>query len=121
MQKKILVVDDDVLFLELIGDLLQRARYEVVTAGNGKAALEILAQQTVDVIISDFEMPTMNGIAFHANVSSDKRRRRIPFIFVTGSGDRKMLEYVEANPSVTLIKKIELTNELLPAVERALA
>lgn len=120
MQKKILVVDDDPLFIELIGDLLRRQQYEVVTASNGKEALEILARQFVGAILSDFEMPAMNGIAFHAQVSSDERLKHIPFILITGSGDQKILEYVEANPSITLIKKIDLISELIPAIERAL-
>lgn len=120
MQKKILVVDDDPLFIELIGDLLRGQQYQVVTASTGRVAFEILARQPVDVILSDFEMPEMNGAAFHTRVSRDERMKRIPFILITGSGDQNMFEYVEANPSIRLIKKIDLTNELLPAIERAL-
>jgi putative two-component system response regulator len=59
---KILIVDDDDLALEMLRHTLLRAGYEVETAPNGRAALEILRQGHIRLVISDWEMPEMTGI-----------------------------------------------------------
>lgn len=59
---KILIVDDDDLALEMLRHTLLRAGYEVETAPNGRAALEILRQGRIRLVISDWEMPEMTGI-----------------------------------------------------------
>lgn len=59
---KILIVDDDDLALEMLRHTLLRAGYEVETAPNGRAALEILRQGRTRLVISDWEMPEMTGI-----------------------------------------------------------
>src|SRR5882724_12795963 len=59
---RILIVDDDDLALEMLRHTLVRAGYDVETAPNGRAALEILRQGRTRLVISDWEMPEMTGI-----------------------------------------------------------
>jgi CheY-like chemotaxis protein len=58
---KILVVDDDVVCRDLLATVLRRQRYEVLTAANGREALEILAQTDCRIVITDWVMPEVNG------------------------------------------------------------
>ena len=61
-QRTVLVVDDDEMFARSVKRLLESAGYGVTTAGDGNAAIEMIRRQAFDVILSDIQMPGMNGI-----------------------------------------------------------
>ena len=70
----------------LVEDLLTGEGYNVVSAVNGKDALEKLqAEKEIDLIISDILMPVMDGFMFCENVKRDEKLRNIPFLFSTAS------------------------------------
>jgi len=60
----ILVVDDEELFLEYIKSMFSGESYTVITASSGKQGLEILKQQSVNMVISEYKIPLMNGLEF---------------------------------------------------------
>jgi DNA-binding NtrC family response regulator len=60
----ILVVDDEELFIEYIKSMLSGESYNVITASNGKQGLEILKKQSVNLVISEYKIPLMNGLEF---------------------------------------------------------
>jgi len=70
----------------LVEDLLTGEGYNVISAVNGKDALEKLqAEKEIDLIISDILMPVMDGFMFCENVKRDEKLRNIPFVFSTAS------------------------------------
>ena len=82
---RILVVDDISANLEIVKRMLQREGYLVFAATNGQEALEILAQQQVELIISDILMPVMDGYQLCRQCQQDEKLRSIPFIFYTAT------------------------------------
>lgn len=60
--KKILVADDEMSIRLLYSEELKEEGYDVVTAANGKEALEIVAREPLDLVILDIKMPEMSGI-----------------------------------------------------------
>ena len=82
-KKKILLVEDTIFLQQLEKRYLEADGYEVVVADNGKEGLEILKQEPVDMIVSDIEMPEMNGWDFIKAVRNDKQFKNIPAIAVT--------------------------------------
>jgi DNA-binding response OmpR family regulator len=84
---KILVVDDNKGFLNVMGDLLKDYGYEVFLAEDGKQARELLEDQSVDLIISDVFMPTLDGSRFHSYVREFTDASNVPFIFISGFDD----------------------------------
>jgi DNA-binding response OmpR family regulator len=84
---RILVVDDNEGFLNVMGDLLEDYGYEVSRAVDGKQARELLDEQSVDVIISDVFMPTLDGVKFHSYVREFTDAANVPFIFISGYDD----------------------------------
>jgi len=62
MDKKILVIDDDILVARSIDKLLKKKNYEVCLAQSGKEALDLVTKNNYDLIISDMRMPEMDGI-----------------------------------------------------------
>ncbi|MBN1327299.1 MAG: response regulator [Candidatus Cloacimonetes bacterium] len=82
---KILILDDNKDARYLLQSLLQNAGYPVLEAANGKSALELLAEEEVDLIISDILMPVMDGFQFCRIVKKDIQLRKIPFVFYTAT------------------------------------
>ncbi|MDD4127023.1 MAG: response regulator [Methanomicrobium sp.] len=82
---KILVADDLKENRYLLESALKSQGYEVFSAANGLKALEILNEKHVDLIISDVLMPKMDGFQLCREVKSDKKLKKIPFIFYTAS------------------------------------
>jgi DNA-binding response OmpR family regulator len=86
---KILLVDDEKGFLNVMGDTLRAQGHEVLQAENGKQAREVLESQRVDLIISDVFMPTLNGVRFHSYVRDFTDSSDVPFIFMSGYEDEQ--------------------------------
>lgn len=83
MPEKILVVDDDIDSLKLIGLMLQRNGYEVVAASIGSQALTKAASEHPDLIILDVMMPDMNGYEVCRSLRKNPETRAIPIIMFT--------------------------------------
>ena len=88
---KILVVDDDDSLRELLRMHLAAAGYDVSTAADGIAAGYLVLRSPPDLILSDVNMPHMNGFEFVAALKSDKTLPEIPVIFLTSNeeGDHR--------------------------------
>ncbi len=83
MAEKILVVDDDLDSLKLIGLMLQRNGYEVIAANSGNQALTRAASDHPDLIILDVMMPDMNGYEVSRNLRHNASTQNIPIIMFT--------------------------------------
>ena len=84
----ILVVEDDLALLEGVRELLELTDYSVLTAANGREALDVLETQCPDLIVSDIMMPEMDGYQFHEKVSEQPELSAIPFIFLSARGEK---------------------------------
>lgn len=90
MPVKILVVEDDFYLMEGIKDILELDGYQVLTAGSGNNALDVLRKQKElpDLIVSDIMMPGMDGYDLLREVRGKALWNKIPFIFLTAKGER---------------------------------
>ncbi|MHA2006719.1 MAG: response regulator [Promethearchaeota archaeon] len=86
MNPLILVVDDNLVLLQNLRHLLEVNYYDVITAHNGKEALNLLSitERVPEVIISDITMPEMDGYDFFEAVSKNPFLNHVPFIFLSG-------------------------------------
>jgi two-component system alkaline phosphatase synthesis response regulator PhoP len=84
--EKILVVDDDLAVRELIQLTLHQAGYEVLSASNGKSAVEIARNEKPNLILLDVRLPLMDGYEVCRQITSDPTTKNIPVIFVTARG-----------------------------------
>jgi CheY-like chemotaxis protein len=89
--KSVLIVDDDRTWLCALSRLLEKEGFQVETATNATAALRTLQQKSVDLIVSDLNMPRMDGLELRDALVSSGTRQAIPFIFVSGSLDSENL------------------------------
>jgi two-component system chemotaxis response regulator CheY len=84
---KILIVDDDATTRKLLGLFLKAKGYEVAYAENGLDGLEKIGTAEPNLIISDLNMPYMDGIEFVKTVRADAVKSEIPILMVTTEGD----------------------------------
>jgi len=80
---RILVVEDSMTARMLIRDILESASLEVTTANDGQAGWEFLTQESFDLVVSDIEMPNMDGITLTEKIKADKNLGDLPVILVT--------------------------------------
>ena len=118
---RILVVDDNQGYLNVMGDLLRDYGYEVFLAGDGKQAREFLEDQTVDLIISDVFMPTLDGSRFHSYVREFTDSGNVPFIFVSGFDDAHTRKLVLDSRIDFFVSKTAPVETIVDLIERVKA
>ena len=84
--KTILVADDETHILHVVSMKLRNAGYNVVTARNGKEALEAATAQRPDLLITDYHMPELSGLELCQRLQQDPEMRSIPKIMLTARG-----------------------------------
>jgi CheY-like chemotaxis protein len=81
----ILIVDDMPMIHRLLCIMLSRNNHKVITALNGKEALAKLKETPVDLMITDINMPVMDGLTLMEIIQSDDRHKKLPIIVMTAS------------------------------------
>jgi signal transduction histidine kinase len=118
---RILVIDDDRIIRQTLLDGLRLAgQYEVILAEDGFEGVELARKLRPDLIVCDVEMPRMNGYGVIERLQKDPFTARIPFIFLTGYGDRGSVRQGMALGADDYISKPFKVAELIEAMETRL-
>jgi len=80
---RVLTVDDSRTILAMLHHTLTNAGFEVLQAENGQVGLDVLGREDVDVVITDINMPVMDGIEFIRNVRATGRHQSLPILILT--------------------------------------
>ncbi|MBT4527577.1 MAG: response regulator [Deltaproteobacteria bacterium] len=88
----ILLIEDTPFFQIMINEYLTSEGFVVTKAKDGKEALEILENETFDIILSDIEMPVMNGFEFIQHFRAIEKNKKIPVIALTSLNDEKNIQ-----------------------------
>ncbi|CAN2041072.1 putative two-component system response regulator [Candidatus Magnetomoraceae bacterium gMMP-15] len=120
-ERLIMVVEDSHSISKMVEYGLLNAGFQVITAENGKKALQLLASHKPDLILSDINMPEMNGFAFCEAVHTDSKLSSIPFVVMSTRSDRlgmqRMLQYGAAS---YIVKPFNM-DQLVILVEKILS
>lgn len=118
-QGRILLVEDTPFFMKMETDYLSSAGYSVITAYNGKEALQLLKENEVDMVISDIQMPVMDGLELAKRIRQDKKHAGLPLIALTSlTTDKQVRDGLDAGFNFYEIKLDK--SSLLEKVEKAL-
>ncbi len=115
---KILIVDDSRAMRRIVKKFLNNHEFKtVVEAAHGKKALEILQNDSIDLIISDLNMPVMDGLEMLEIVKANDRTKDIPFIMLTVEAIQKtMNKAIALNVDSYIVKPVSeslFINEML--------
>jgi len=103
---KILAVDDSPTMRRIVKNTLMQAGFkDVIEAENGLEAYEKLQGEPVDLILTDWNMPTMNGLEFVQKVRSDPKLKALPILMVTTRSVKEdILEAMKAGVNGYIVK-----------------
>jgi two-component system, chemotaxis family, chemotaxis protein CheY len=118
MSKTILIVDDSLSLRQLVSMTLKRAGYDVIEACDGKDALSKLGGAKIDLIVSDVNMPNMDGLTFLKELKQRKEYRFTPVIMLTTeSAEDKMKEGQQSGARAWMVKPFK-PEQMLAAVNK---
>ena len=121
MAKTILIVDDSASFRQVVAITLKSAGYDVIEGCDGKDALEKIADKRVHLIISDVNMPNMDGITFLRQVKLHPRHKFIPVIMLTTETEQARMQQAKAAGARAWLVKPFHPPALLDAVSQLAA
>lgn len=117
--RKILVIDDDQTFRELISSGVDKAQYEVTTAGDGVAGLEEVGKGMPDLILLDIMMPRMNGVEFLEKMKETHSDAKIPVIITSNDSSLDTISRgAELGVRGYIVKSNESMKTILASIER---
>ncbi len=114
---KVIAIDDDSIIRTLLSNMLKKAGYDVITAVDGKTGLRLAIDEDPDVVITDYQMPGMNGMEVLESLRQTKPS--LPVIMLTAHGDIALtIKSMQAGAYDYLEKPIKV-DELLKIVKNA--
>ncbi|HWW53725.1 MAG TPA: hybrid sensor histidine kinase/response regulator [Acidimicrobiales bacterium] len=120
-RSRLLVVDDAMTVRELQRSILERAGYEVITAVDGVDAMARLAEGPVDLVLTDVEMPRMDGFALTEAIRAQPNRSNVPVLILTSrASEADRQRGLEAGADGYIVKSAFNEAALVTAVERLL-
>jgi two-component system chemotaxis response regulator CheY len=118
MPKRIMTVDDSRTMREMVSFTLRKAGYDVSEAEDGQQALDVLKQAPVDVLITDLNMPRMDGVTLIRALRADPKWRSVPILMLTTESDAgKKAEGKTAGATGWLVKPFD-PQKLVDVVKR---
>ena len=104
--KKVLIVEDDQSLRVVIRMVLERARYEVLEARHGAAALELMESEMPDLVLADLRMPLMSGVELIGRLRSSPTTASVPIVLLSG---------LLPDPEVTRLANVVVAKPFEPA------
>jgi len=103
---KILVVDDFATMRRIVRNILKQLGFtDIIEADDGSTALEILATDKIDLIVSDWNMPKVTGLELLKKIRADSKLKDIPFLMVTAEAQKQnIVEAVQSGCNNYIVK-----------------
>ena len=119
LSKNVLVVEDSITSRMLLKNILESSGYQVATSVDGADAWTALKSNEFDLVVSDIEMPKMDGFELTANIRADESLSDLPVILVTSLGSKEDRERgIDVGANAYIVKGSFDQNNLLDTVER---
>lgn len=116
--KSLLVVDDEASLVEVLETILADAGYHVITATNGRAALERLANAKLDLVLLDYMMPILDGPGVLKAMAADPACRNIPVVMISSLPEAAVAE--QCHGYVAFLRKPFSATKLVGIIRRIL-
>jgi CheY-like chemotaxis protein len=116
---KVLVVDDSAVDRLLVGNILEKEGYAVTFASDGQQALSILAEHRFDVVVSDLQMPIVDGLQLVSQIRSEFPHT--PVILVTGQGSEEIAASALRCGAASYVPKRTIQSDLVSTIQTVLS
>ena len=116
-ERVVVVADDSISVRKFVGRILEKAGYSVKLASDGMEAAELIAQVGCHLLVTDIEMPRMNGYELITHLRQDPATRRIPVLVVTSRAGAKHRERAMKEGAASFLTKPVQEEQLLTVVD----
>ena len=116
-EKVVVIADDSISVRKFVGRILEKAGYSVKLASDGLEAAELVAQVGCHLVITDIEMPRMNGYELMTHLRQDPATRRIPVLVVTSRAGAKHRERAMKEGAASFLTKPVQEEQLIAVVD----
>lgn len=113
---KILIIDDDVDFIDLMQIRLEAHGFEVITASDGMQAIKLAHTEQPHLIILDLFFPAGGGLATLHNFKMSSNTHTIPVIIISGTGDKELIEKVKKEDIAGFVQKPYAADDLIALI-----
>lgn len=120
MKKRILAVDDSPSVRQMVKLTLTGAGYEIVEASDGAEGLSKAKATTLDMVVTDLNMPVMNGLGLIRELRKLPAYRGVPILFLTTESDPEMKQQAKAAGATGWITKPFQQDQLVAIVKKVL-
>jgi CheY-like chemotaxis protein len=118
MSQKVLVVDDDPIMHRVLKHYLERNGYQMLSANNGREAIEVTVRELPHLVVLDVRMPEMGGLAALRELKETESTKAIPVIVVTVNADRMTYMESKVSGAAAFMCKPFRPSELLDEIKR---
>lgn len=121
-KKRLLIVDDEQTVRLLLAEILSWADYAVDLAEHGKHALQMLRRNSYDLIITDVNMPEMDGISFYRAIKEELPELKDRVLFLTGNPTDEAISFFKENNCKYMAKPfngLDLLDQIEGIIKRA--
>ena len=119
VRKSVLIVEDSITARTLLKNILETAGYETLSAVDGLDALALLRLEEIDVVVSDVDMPRMNGFDLTSKIRASREFSDLPVVLVTSLDSREDRERgIEAGANAYIVKSSFDQSNLLDVIKR---
>jgi two-component system chemotaxis sensor kinase CheA len=121
VRKRLLIVEDSMTTRALMKSILEAAGYDVVTAADGQAGWRLLQDTSVDLVVSDVDMPNMDGFELTAAARASKKHAELPIVLVTArESEPDKTRGIEVGADAYLVKSAFDQRNLLETIRQML-
>jgi len=118
---RVLIIEDNLEIRENTSEILQLKGYEVITSDNGRDGIAAVLRESPDVILCDIMMPDVNGYQVIRELRANPLSEKIPFIYVTASGEKSEVKMAMELGANGYVRKPYDVKELIEAIQKVLA
>jgi CheY-like chemotaxis protein len=119
-KKKVLIADDTATIRKIAARLLSSAGYDVVEAGDGREALNLVQKEHPDLILLDLLMPKMTGFDVLREIKKNERLKETPILIMSGVFKKDVLDFLQASGVAGFVDKEQIRESLLFRVQQVL-
>lgn len=116
----VFVVEDNIAYRVLLGRILQKKGYMVLLYEDGKKALDMLRYVRPSLILSDIQMPEMDGFEFYKKVTRQFSKNPIPFIYLSSTSLKNEIKKATKLGATDMLGKPVKPDELAESIESVL-
>lgn len=116
----ILIVDDSEMIVKVLSFMIKKAGYEVLSASDGANALVLFDGRNIDLVLTDLNMPNMDGLQLTSYIRASERYRYIPVVLFVPDNENGRNEIIETSGATILFDKANIKEKMLPAIKKIL-